>query len=85
MDLPDINAFRVALIARHTNDTEAGITANMCSAYMSIHRAVTAVDQLLESCTEVNEACDLTHLRARLFTAGSIIREEVKDLAEAND
>lgn len=80
MDTAAINAFRVELIAQHTSNAQTGVRANLVTAYRSLHRAVTAIDTLLDSTTQAEAACDLTHIRARMVTAGAIIKEELSDL-----
>ena len=72
---------RINLIARHTQDAEVAVRANLVTACKSLQRTINGIDVLLESACCGDDLCDLTHLRARLITAGEILMQELEDIA----
>ena len=81
-DKAAINDFRIGLIAQHTRDAEVCVKANLMTAYKSLQRTVAGIDVQLDSTKLGADACDLTHLRARLITAADILLEEIQELSK---
>ena len=72
---------RISLIARHTKDAEISVRANLLTACKSLQRSINGIDEMLSNACCGDDLCDLTHLRARLLTAGEILMQELEDIA----
>ena len=71
---------RLELISRYTRDDELAVTSNIAVAVNALGRSIDAVDSLMDRTFCSETISELSHLRARLWTAGDILKSELNDI-----